>query len=183
MQLLQDAGPPQDSSQRLAHALATFERASVQVAHKSPCLTTQTRVKVLLPALFWCTPSECIVLDRQAPLRCIQTSEDVCCMASLACRAARVTAVGLAHNPSAAGLTTRACMSRPLPCRKPATQTYRWRWECCAASQGSTALPGMPSGTARAALPVVLPGCCKRPLPRSTAGRHVAADVALRCGR
>ena len=31
MQMLQEAGPPQDSSQRLSHALSTFERAAAQV--------------------------------------------------------------------------------------------------------------------------------------------------------
>ena len=30
-QMLQEAGPPQDSSQRLSHALSTFERAAAQV--------------------------------------------------------------------------------------------------------------------------------------------------------
>ena len=45
MQLLQEAGPPQDSSQRLSHALGTFERAAAQVIRRlwglpSPLLST-----------------------------------------------------------------------------------------------------------------------------------------------
>ena len=38
MQMLQEAGPPQDSSQRLSHALSTFERAAAQVPTSKPML-------------------------------------------------------------------------------------------------------------------------------------------------
>ena len=31
LQMLQEAGPPQESSQRLSHALSAFERAAAQV--------------------------------------------------------------------------------------------------------------------------------------------------------
>ena len=34
--MLQEAGPPQDSSQRLSHALSTFERAAAQVRTLEP---------------------------------------------------------------------------------------------------------------------------------------------------
>ena len=37
-QMLQEAGPPQDSSQRLSHALSTFERAAAQVHTFGPLL-------------------------------------------------------------------------------------------------------------------------------------------------
>ena len=37
-QMLQDAGPPQDASQRLSHALSTFERAAAQVRTFKPAL-------------------------------------------------------------------------------------------------------------------------------------------------
>ena len=37
-QMLQEAGPPQDSSQRLSHALSTFERAAAQVRTLKPLL-------------------------------------------------------------------------------------------------------------------------------------------------
>ena len=36
--MLQEAGPPQDSSQRLSHALSTFERAAAQVRTFKPAL-------------------------------------------------------------------------------------------------------------------------------------------------
>ena len=64
-------------------------------------------------------------------------------------------------------------------------QMYRWRWECCAASHGSTALPemlsGMPASASADPDATTVYGCKSVRIPQEVSSILLASDVPLIC--